>query len=698
MPAEARTPPTMLRVRFFFLPTMACARAREAFASPCERRGARATCSWHKVKPSRSHACGATGEADEALATPGGGEVGDDLEDAGREEPMDVGDDPDVSRNLELLAQLGMLGPASKKCTVSKGSGWCVDAIGSGCGESNSLRAAKKHKKKKKKRELVTPARVSSRLKGEDPQVDFGKPAPPQPMLRLTQERGAEPTSYRNVVSGTLETYTSAHMAALCSRDAYTPYVRPADAEKWRLDPALEPCQQCRLRSSQVRMEEVVEDPRAGAHAWPPRPTFQPMSTCSACRGPHGRLCGRCLWERYGENVTELKPKWRCPYCRGICNCSACRMQQGWGALGETVLEDAQLAGFQSVAHWIVSKRLNVDRTVDVDPNPVRKRGRPLGGGGEWLRVMRRVQKSLSFTHLPIVMSSGVVLDLGRVVWDRPGFRNQDYLYPVGYRVQRIQHIEGGGYFIMELQICDGGDKPEFRVFATDHPEVRRGLEGVFLATLTFPWQTVFSGPVSSTPIASLLQARAGRHRTISGPRLMYLDDLLVKAALHAQSLDTILGSPQLTYGYRYLVGEAFVIRSGDFVAVRTTSYPRYYLVRLLSRFFFSSHSRSQFLPLFLFVDLSSQARALHDAVVMRREQFTTALAVEWAECIDHAQRRYVLSVGRDDVAGLSLIFHLSPTQFAPVPGEPNVWALSAEVPNLTEIADDIADTWEIFN
>lgn len=97
----------------------------------------------------------------------------------------------------------------------------------------------------------------------------------------------------------------------------------------------------------------------------------------------------------------------------------------------------------------------------------------------------------------------------------------------MGYRVQRVQHVEGGGVFMMELQIVDGGDKPLFRVFATDRPE------------------QAFEGPVSSTPISALLNARAGRHRTISGPRLMYLDDLQVKAALHAQCIDTIYNAAQ---------------------------------------------------------------------------------------------------------------------------------------------------------
>ncbi|KAG5836504.1 hypothetical protein ANANG_G00256020 [Anguilla anguilla] len=49
------------------------------------------------------------------------------------------------------------------------------------------------------------------------------------------------------------------------------------------------------------------------------------------CRGIQGQFCGPCLRNRYGEDVRTalLDPAWRCPPCRGICNCSFCRQRDG---------------------------------------------------------------------------------------------------------------------------------------------------------------------------------------------------------------------------------------------------------------------------------------------------------------------------------------------------------------------------------
>lgn len=38
---------------------------------------------------------------------------------------------------------------------------------------------------------------------------------------------------------------------------------------------------------------------------------------------------------------------------------------------------------------------------------------------------------------LPVEVDSWTVYDLGKVVWDRPAFHNQRYIYPVGYRVKK---------------------------------------------------------------------------------------------------------------------------------------------------------------------------------------------------------------------------------------------------------------------
>lgn len=194
---------------------------------------------------------------------------------------------------------------------------------------------------------LIPPLSLSSRLKGEDPQLTHDRPTPPQPILRLAAEvgslphpalpqprsppclqRGYEPTGNRDVVSGELETYTDAHRQLLCSRGAYTAWA-PSARPGWEYRPDLAPCQHCRLRVSKHPFLLLASSLFSCLGQ-----STQPMSACSQCAGPHGAICGRCLWERYGENVTELAPDWQCPHCRGICMCSECRTRRGFGALG----------------------------------------------------------------------------------------------------------------------------------------------------------------------------------------------------------------------------------------------------------------------------------------------------------------------------------------------------------------------------
>ncbi|XP_047981316.1 cell division cycle-associated 7-like protein isoform X3 [Salvia hispanica] len=48
------------------------------------------------------------------------------------------------------------------------------------------------------------------------------------------------------------------------------------------------------------------------------------------------KMCCRCLWNRYGEKVEEVAKleDWKCPKCRGICNCSVCMKRRGLQPLG----------------------------------------------------------------------------------------------------------------------------------------------------------------------------------------------------------------------------------------------------------------------------------------------------------------------------------------------------------------------------
>jgi len=74
------------------------------------------------------------------------------------------------------------------------------------------------------------------------------------------------------------------------------------------------------------------------------------------CRGVRGLFCGPCLMNRYGEDVREaLKdPRWCCPACRGLCNCSICRNRNGKAATG-ILINIAMARGFSNVNDYLHS-------------------------------------------------------------------------------------------------------------------------------------------------------------------------------------------------------------------------------------------------------------------------------------------------------------------------------------------------------
>ncbi|OPJ80070.1 cell division cycle-associated protein 7 [Patagioenas fasciata monilis] len=74
------------------------------------------------------------------------------------------------------------------------------------------------------------------------------------------------------------------------------------------------------------------------------------------CIGVRGQFCGPCLRNRYGEDVRTalLDPAWRCPPCRGICNCSFCRQRDGRCATGVLVYL-AKYHGYDNVHAYLKS-------------------------------------------------------------------------------------------------------------------------------------------------------------------------------------------------------------------------------------------------------------------------------------------------------------------------------------------------------
>ncbi|XP_026819671.1 cell division cycle-associated protein 7-like [Rhopalosiphum maidis] len=84
--------------------------------------------------------------------------------------------------------------------------------------------------------------------------------------------------------------------------------------------------------------------------------TLDQKSYCrhESCKGMRGMFCGFCLGTRYGEDVAEalLNPLWACPPCRGRCNCSICRRDQGKDPTGQ-LAQVAKAKGYKSVCHLL---------------------------------------------------------------------------------------------------------------------------------------------------------------------------------------------------------------------------------------------------------------------------------------------------------------------------------------------------------
>ncbi|GMH30600.1 hypothetical protein Nepgr_032443 [Nepenthes gracilis] len=66
------------------------------------------------------------------------------------------------------------------------------------------------------------------------------------------------------------------------------------------------------------------------------------------------KFCHKCLLNRYGENAEEMAAldHWKCPKCRGICNCSFCMKKRGHKPTG-ILVHTAKATGFSSVSEML---------------------------------------------------------------------------------------------------------------------------------------------------------------------------------------------------------------------------------------------------------------------------------------------------------------------------------------------------------
>ncbi|XP_048138972.1 uncharacterized protein LOC115734953 isoform X2 [Rhodamnia argentea] len=80
----------------------------------------------------------------------------------------------------------------------------------------------------------------------------------------------------------------------------------------------------------------------------------------AACRIMKGdkqctiKFCHKCLLNRYGEKAEDVAAleNWKCPKCRGICNCSFCMKKRGHKPTG-ILVHTAKKTGFSSVSEML---------------------------------------------------------------------------------------------------------------------------------------------------------------------------------------------------------------------------------------------------------------------------------------------------------------------------------------------------------
>ncbi|KAI8870485.1 FYRC-domain-containing protein, partial [Ramicandelaber brevisporus] len=74
---------------------------------------------------------------------------------------------------------------------------------------------------------------------------------------------------------------------------------------------------------------------------------------------------------------------------------------------------------------------------------------------------------------LPVMIGVIKVLSLGEVVFDRPSYHSDRYIYPAGYSIQRLfgSMITPDKHVLYTCTILDGGNQPLFRVVAEDCPD-----------------------------------------------------------------------------------------------------------------------------------------------------------------------------------------------------------------------------------
>ncbi|XP_020593853.1 cell division cycle-associated protein 7-like [Phalaenopsis equestris] len=253
-----------------------------------------------------------------------------------------------IKENMERMKKLGILNLKSEICRSSNLKPVCTTRAGRPSAPSPASTPRRSTRTRSLSAPSLTPSlRRSSRLRNVAPVCYHENGA----------ERQKDPLAddSSDLIEGRREeVYNEEHEKLLGSCEmGWTLFVDGYDNSGKRIYDQVKgkTCHQCRQKT-------------LGRH-----------TSCMKCNLVQGQFCGDCLYMRYGENVLEVQknPSWICPVCRGICNCSFCRIKKGWAPTGPLYRKVRNL-GHKSVAHYLIlTRRVNSANKEYVEPNSPKK-------------------------------------------------------------------------------------------------------------------------------------------------------------------------------------------------------------------------------------------------------------------------------------------------------------------------------------
>lgn len=125
--------------------------------------------------------------------------------------------------------------------------------------------------------------------------------------------------------------------------------------------------------------------------------------------------------------------------------------------------------------------------------------------------LLKKQTTGTSQPKLPLAFDGITLLNLGRIVLDRPAYHTESCIYPVGYKISRMHSNK---MFI--CRIIDNGNNPQFEAFLAIDPT------------------NIFSGPTADDCHAEVLQAFDQMPYVLDGDQFFGLTNNRIKDFINA--------------------------------------------------------------------------------------------------------------------------------------------------------------------